>query len=93
MKSLRYLNKDRVSGVVLLVLGLAIVAQGAEYRMRTLTRIGASFVPVVLGILLALVGVAISITAEPGDFGTTKSSRPKTYGAPCCSRAEFLPST
>lgn len=83
MKSLRHLNKDRVSGVVLLVLGLAIVAQGVEYRMGALTRMGAGFVPVVLGILLALVGVAIFITAEPGDFGTAESMPAEWRGWLC----------
>lgn len=83
MRSLRHLNKDRVSGVVLLVLGLAIVLQGLEYRMGALTRMGAGFVPVVLGILLALVGVAIFITAEPGDFGTAKSMPTEWRGWLC----------
>ncbi|MEO8523675.1 MAG: tripartite tricarboxylate transporter TctB family protein [Caldimonas sp.] len=83
MKRLRRLSKDRVSGVVLLVLGLAIVAQGLEYRMGTLTHMGAGFVPVVLGILLALVGVAIWITAEPGDFGTAESMPTEWRGWLC----------
>ncbi len=83
MRSLRRLNKDRVSGVVLLVLGLAIVLQGLEYRMGALTRMGAGFVPVVLGILLALVGVAIFVTAEPGDFGTAKSMPTEWRGWLC----------
>ena len=83
MRSLRRLNKDRVSGVVLLVLGLAIVLQGLEYRMGALTRMGAGFVPVVLGILLAFVGVAIFVTAEPGDFGTAKSMPTEWRGWLC----------
>jgi hypothetical protein len=83
MKPLRHYNKDRVSGVVLLVLGLAIVAQGLEYRMGALTRMGAGFVPVVLGTLLALVGVAIWVTAEPGDFGTAKSMPTEWRGWLC----------
>lgn len=83
MKPLRQFNKDRVSGVVLLLLGLAIVAQGREYRMGTLTHMGAGFVPVVLGILLALVGVAIWITAEPGDFGTARSMPTEWRGWLC----------
>ena len=83
MKPLRQYNKDRVSGIVLLVLGLAIVAQGLEYRMGALTRMGAGFVPVVLGTLLALVGVAIWVTAEPGDFGTAKSMPTEWRGWLC----------
>jgi hypothetical protein len=73
MKPLRKFNKDRVSGVVLIVLGLGIVGQGLEYRMGALTRMGAGFIPVVLGTLLALAGAAIWLTAEPGDFGTAQS--------------------
>ena len=83
MKPLRQYNKDRVSGVVLLVLGLAIIAQGLEYRMGALTRMGAGFIPVVLGILLALSGVAIWVTAEPGDFGTAKSMPTEWRGWLC----------
>ena len=83
MKPLRRLNKDRVGGVVLLVLGLAIVGQGLEYRMGALTRMGAGFVPVVLGILLALVGVAIWVTAEAGDFGTAESMPTEWRGWLC----------
>ena len=83
MKPLRQVNKDRVGGIVLLVLGLAIVGQGLEYRMGGLTHMGAGFVPVVLGILLALVGVAIWITAEPGDFGTAKSMPTEWRGWLC----------
>ncbi len=83
MKPVRQFNKDRVGGVLLLVLGIAIVAQGLEYRMGALTRMGAGFVPVVLGTLLALVGVAISVTAEPGDFGTAKSMPTEWRGWLC----------
>jgi len=83
MKPLRQFNRDRVSGVVLLVLGLAIVGQGLEYRMGALTRMGAGFVPVVLGTLLALVGVAIWITSEPGDFGDAKSMPTEWRGWLC----------
>ena len=83
MKPIRRYNKDRVSGVVLLLLGLAIVAQGREYRIGTLTHMGAGFIPVVLGTLLSLAGVAIWFTAEPGDFGTTESMPTEWRGWLC----------
>ena len=73
MKPLRQLNKDRVAAVVLVLLGAAISAQALQYRMGELTRMGAGFIPVVLGTLLMLVGVAIGVTAEPGDFGTMET--------------------
>jgi len=83
MKSLRKLNKDRVSAVLLIVLGVAIVVQGVTYRMGTLTRMGAGFIPVVLGVLLTLVGVAIGVTAEPGDFGDAHSAPTEWRGWLC----------
>ncbi len=73
MKPFRRFNRDRVSAVLLILLGIGIVAQGIQYRMGALTRMGAGYIPVVLGILLGLVGLAIGITAEPGDFGDKKT--------------------
>ena len=73
MKPWRSFNKDRVSAILLIVMGVGIVLQGMTYRMGALTRMGAGFIPVVLGTLLALVGVAIGLTAEPGDFGTAEA--------------------
>jgi hypothetical protein len=83
VKPLRRFNKDRVSAVLLIVLGLGIVAEGLTYRMGTLTRMGAGFIPVVLGTLLALVGAAIGITAEPGDFGDAKTHPTEWRGWLC----------
>ncbi|HUP09439.1 MAG TPA: tripartite tricarboxylate transporter TctB family protein [Caldimonas sp.] len=83
MRPLRRFNKDRVSGTLLVLLGAGIVAQGLQYRMGTLTRMGAGFVPVVLGTLLALVGVAVFVTAEPGDFGTAEKHPTEWRGWIC----------
>ena len=83
MRPLRRFNKDRVSGTLLVLLGAGIVAQGLQYRMGTLTRMGAGFVPVVLGTLLALVGVAVFVTAEPGDFGTAEKNPTEWRGWIC----------
>jgi hypothetical protein len=83
MKPLRRFNKDRVSGTLLVLLGAGIVAQGLQYRMGTLTRMGAGFVPVVLGTLLALVGIAVFVTAEPSDFGTAENNPTEWRGWLC----------
>ena len=80
---LRHLNKDRVGAGILVALGVAITGAGLTYRMGTLTRMGAGFIPVVLGTLLALVGVAIGITAEPGDFGTAETMHMEWRGWLC----------
>ena len=73
MKRPRHYNKDRVGAGLLILIGAAVVARGLSYRMGALTRMGAGFIPVVLGTLMILVGVAIAVTAEPGDFGTKES--------------------
>jgi hypothetical protein len=83
MKPLRRWNKDRVSAALLILLGLGIVAQGLTYRMGTLTRMGAGYVPVALGTLLALVGVAIGVTADAGDFGDAKTAPAEWRGWLC----------
>jgi hypothetical protein len=83
MKPLRQFNKDRVSAALLILMGLGIVAEGLTYRMGTLTRMGAGFIPVVLGTLLALVGVAIGVTAEQGDFGDSATAPTEWRGWLC----------
>ena len=83
MKPLRKFSKDRVSSALLIVLGIAIVAEAISYRMGTLTRMGAGFVPAVLGTLLALAGIAIGITADKGDFGDAKSAPTEWRGWLC----------
>jgi hypothetical protein len=83
MKPLRRWNKDRAGAALLILLGLGIVAQGLTYRMGTLTRMGAGYVPVTLGTLPALVGVAIGVTADAGDFGDAKTAPAEWRGWLC----------
>ncbi len=56
------LGRDHIGGAVLLALGAAAVVAGVGYRMGTLRQMGPGFFPVVLGVLMALVGVAILAT-------------------------------
>ncbi len=83
MKPLRRFNKDRVGAGLLILIGAGIAGQGLTYRMGALTRMGAGFIPVVLGTLLMLVGLAIGVTAEPGDFGTAKTMPTEWRGWLC----------
>lgn len=83
MNSLRRFNKDRVSAFLLIFLGLGIVAKAYTYQLGTLTHMGAGFIPVALGVALALVGVAIGATAESGDFGDTTSHPTEWRGWIC----------
>jgi hypothetical protein len=83
MKNWRRMNKDRVSGALLVLLGAGIVLQAFSYRMGSLTRMGAGFIPAVLGTLLLLAGIAIAATAEPADFGTSESAPTQWRGWIC----------
>jgi hypothetical protein len=59
------LGKDHYGALLLLALGAGVLALGLGYRMGSLNHMGAGFIPVVLGTLMMLVGVAIGVTAAP----------------------------
>ena len=65
MSRLKALSKDHKGSLLLIALGIGVLALGVTYRMGTLNRMGAGFIPVVLGVLMILVGIAIGITAAP----------------------------
>jgi len=57
------LTKDRLGGALLLATGAAAVLAGSGYGLGTLRQMGSGFYPVVLGVLLALIGVVLLATA------------------------------
>jgi hypothetical protein len=63
------LTKDRVGGALLLVVGLGVVIAGAGYGLGSLRQMGSGFYPVVLGALLASIGLALLATARRGPDG------------------------
>lgn len=65
MKLLDKVGKDHLGGVILVVMGVSVVLAGIGYKMGSLNQMGAGYIPVVLGILMTLVGVAILLTAIP----------------------------
>lgn len=66
MSFLRRLNKDRTGAILLIVLGVAVIVQANGYRMGSLTRMGAGFMPTVYGTLIVLIGVMLGATAKRG---------------------------
>lgn len=56
-------NRDFLSGLLFSCLGVAFAALAPAYTIGTLARIGAGFFPLVLGILLALIGLAVMVTS------------------------------
>ena len=56
-------TKNHLGGALLVAAGLAVVVAGVGYGMGTLRQMGSGFFPVVLGVLMALTGVALLATA------------------------------
>ena len=56
-------TKDHAGGALLVVTGVAVVVAGVGYGTGTLRQMGSGFYPVVLGVLLALIGVVLLATA------------------------------
>jgi hypothetical protein len=56
-------TRDIVGGLVLIVLGLFAAFYAQRYSFGELSRMGPGFFPVVLGILLAVLGVLVALPA------------------------------
>jgi hypothetical protein len=57
------LTRDHVGGVMLVATGAAVAVAGVGYGTGTLRQMGSGFFPAVLGVLMALVGAALLVTA------------------------------
>ena len=56
-------GKDHIGTALCIALGAAVLGIGLTYDVGSLEQMGAGFVPVVIGSLLILVGIAIGATA------------------------------
>src|SRR5487761_2004443 len=65
MSRFKAVGKDHIGAVLLIAMGAGAFGLGLTYRMGTLNHMGAGYVPVVLGVLMVLVGLAIGLTATP----------------------------
>jgi hypothetical protein len=57
------LKRDYYAGALMVVLGVGAAVTGSGYKFGTLARMGPGFMPVMLGIVLAFLGVLIAGTA------------------------------
>jgi hypothetical protein len=57
-------NKDYYGGGLMMLIGLGAAFQGKSYKIGSLIQMGSGFFPVALGLLLALVGAAIALSAK-----------------------------
>jgi uncharacterized membrane protein YhdT len=64
-------KRDYYAGALMLLLGVGAAVTGSGYKFGSLARMGPGFMPVVLGIVLAFLGILIAGTAlassEPDD--------------------------
>lgn len=56
-------KRDYYAGALIALIGAYTVVQGRSYNIGTLTRMGPGFFPVMIGVALVLVGMAIAVTA------------------------------
>jgi hypothetical protein len=63
VKRLAGINKDYYAGALMFFIGLAAAIQGSRYSVGTLSRMGPGFFPLALGVILALLGIAIAAAA------------------------------
>ena len=71
----REYKRDMFGAALMMALGIVVIVVGRGYDMGTLTRMGAGYVPVVLGVLLVVLGVLIVAT-------TRRSALPKSSSLP-----------
>ena len=77
-------GRDYLGGVLMIALGVAAAFQGATYRIGTLSRMGPGFFPVALGVILALAGIAIAVTARFEEDAVDTKALPPEWRAWFC---------
>lgn len=71
-------NKDYYGGGLMFLLGTGTIYKGLGYDVGTLARMGPGYFPVVIGAVLAVIGILIALSAR-SDAGPT-SSESKSHG-------------
>jgi len=65
-------KKDYYGGALMVFVGLIAVYAGLDYRTGTPARMGPGFFPVAIGVLLAITGLLIAITARSDSGSSSK---------------------
>ena len=69
------LNKDKIAGLLLILLGLGAYLEGRTHSLGTLTQMGSGYFPVALGLVLVLIGCLLFVTASP-DIADEPAAQP-----------------
>ena len=79
-------KRDYYAGGLMLLLGVGAAVTGSGYKFGTLARMGPGFMPVVLGIVLAFMGILIAGTAlgsSEADDSKFLPDNPQWFGWAC----------
>ncbi len=82
MFNLKNLSRDRLGAILLAIVGVGAITQGASYRVGSLNQMGAGFFAVAIGALMVSVALAIAITATPdrSPVDSSQGSKLLTHG-------------
>ena len=69
-------KRDFYAGTLMILIGLGVALKGwLSYRLGTLTHMGPGFLPTVLGVILALLGIAIAASATTAGVASADEER------------------
>jgi hypothetical protein len=57
-------RRDLAAGILMTLIGIGAMMQGAAYHVGSLTKMGPGFFPLSLGVIMAACGLVITITAK-----------------------------
>jgi hypothetical protein len=80
------LKRDYYAGGLMLLLGVGAAVTGSGYKFGTLARMGPGFMPVMLGVVLAFLGILIAGTALGSSESDDKKflpDNPQWFGWLC----------
>jgi uncharacterized membrane protein YhdT len=80
------LKRDYYAGGLMILIGAGAAVIGTGYKFGTLARMGPGFMPVVLGIALAFMGVLIAgtaLTSSESDDAKFLPENPQWFGWAC----------
>lgn len=69
-------NRDYYGGALMMLMGVGAALEGMRYPVGTLSRMGPGFFPTALGVILALIGVAIAAGARRTPAGKEEAAPP-----------------
>jgi putative tricarboxylic transport membrane protein len=68
-------KRDFYAGGLMVLIGCGVALKGLTYRGGTLMHMGPGFLPTVLGVILALLGIAIAASAPTGTEAGEEAER------------------